>query len=86
MKPVLLALLAITASATVDITPAAARDYPFCLVGRDFAGFGDCKFDTFAQCQATASGRDASCSANPFPGYFDRPSANAQAGMKPRQR
>lgn len=84
MKPVLLALLALTASATLDIAPAAARDYPFCLVGRDFAGFGDCKFDTLAQCQASASGRQGTCAANPFPGYFDRLSKTAQANAKRR--
>lgn len=78
MKPVLLAFLALAASATIDIAPVAARDYPYCLVGRDFAGFGDCKFDTYAQCQASASGREATCAANPFPGYFDRLSNNTQ--------
>lgn len=84
MKPVLLAFLALATSATLDIAPAAARDYPYCLMGRDFAGFGDCKFDTLAQCQASASGREATCGANPFPGYFDRLSANAQATAKRR--
>lgn len=55
-----------------DATPAAARDYPFCLMGRDFAGYGDCQFETYAQCQASASGREAYCGANPFLGYYDR--------------
>jgi Protein of unknown function (DUF3551) len=27
---------------------------------------GDCSFDTYQQCQATASGRDNYCDANPF--------------------
>lgn len=80
MKPILLAALALAACVTVDIGAAAARDYPYCLVGRDFAGFGDCQFDTLAQCQASASGRQATCSANPFPGYFDRYSGNAKIG------
>lgn len=78
MKSALLAFLALAASTIIDIAPAAARDYPYCLVGRDFAGFGDCKFDTYAQCQASASGRQATCDANPFPGYFDRLSDNAR--------
>ena len=37
-------------------------------------GAGDCSFSSLAQCQATASGRDASCAANP---YF-----NAKADMQ----
>jgi hypothetical protein len=54
-------------------SPAAARDYPFCIRGCDFGGgVGDCSFSSYQQCQATASGRDAYCAANP---YF---SANAE--------
>jgi hypothetical protein len=56
-------------------TPASARDFPYCIKGCDFgAGAGDCSFSSLAQCQATASGRDASCAANP---YF-----NARAEMQ----
>ena len=55
--------------------PAAAREFPYCIKGCDFgAGAGDCSFSSLAQCQATASGRDASCAANP---YF-----NAKADMQ----
>ena len=55
--------------------PAAARELPYCIRGCDFgAGAGDCSFSSLAQCQATASGRDASCAANP---YF-----NAKADMQ----
>jgi hypothetical protein len=55
--------------------PAAAREFPYCIKGCDFgAGTGDCSFSSQAQCQATASGRDASCAANP---YF-----NAKADMQ----
>ena len=71
MRAALFAMLALGAMAAIDTTPAAARDYAFCLTGRDFAGFGDCKFDSYAQCQATASGRDAGCAANPFLGYYE---------------
>jgi hypothetical protein len=47
--------------------PAAAQDYPFCIKGCDFgAGRGDCSFTSYQQCQATASGRDATCNANPY--------------------
>ena len=55
--------------------PAAARELPYCIKGCDFgAGAGDCSFSSLAQCQATASGRDAYCAANP---YF-----NAKAEMQ----
>ena len=47
--------------------PAAARELPYCIKGCDFgAGAGDCSFSSLVQCQATASGRDASCAANPY--------------------
>ena len=50
-----------------DVTPAAARDYPFCIKGRDYDNpVGDCSFDNYRQCQATASGRIAYCDINPF--------------------
>lgn len=56
--------------------PAAARDYPFCIKGCDFGnGLGDCSFSTYQQCQASASGRQAYCDANP---YF-----NARAELQP---
>jgi hypothetical protein len=43
------------------------REFPYCIKGCDFdAGAGDCSFSSLAQCQATASGRDASCAANPY--------------------
>ena len=55
--------------------PAAAREFPYCIRGCDFgAGAGDCSFSSLAQCQASASGRDAYCGANP---YF-----NARAEMQ----
>lgn len=47
-------------------SPAAAREYPFCIKGCDVgAGRGDCSFSSYQQCQATAAGRVASCEANP---------------------
>jgi hypothetical protein len=55
--------------------PASARDLPYCIKGCDFGGgAGDCSFSSLAQCQATASGRDAYCATNP---YF-----NAKAEVK----
>ncbi len=75
MRRAWLALLAGGAVSAVVAMPASARDLPYCIKGCDFgAGAGDCSFSTLAQCQATASGRDASCAANP---YF-----NAKAEMQ----
>jgi hypothetical protein len=55
---------------------ATAGALPYCIKGCDFAGgAGDCSFSSLQQCQATASGRDATCAANP---YF-----NARAEMPP---
>ena len=70
------AWLALMAAGAVSVAmPAAAREFPYCIKGCDFsAGAGDCSFSSLAQCQATASGRDASCAANP---YF-----NAKADMQ----
>lgn len=42
-------------------SPAQARDYRYCL----YEHYGeDCSFDTYAQCQVSASGRDAYCDVN----------------------
>jgi hypothetical protein len=61
--------------------PAAARDYPFCIRGCDFGGGpGDCIFSNYQQCQAAASGREASCAANPYFSADARPPTD-----RPRQ-
>jgi hypothetical protein len=74
MRRAWLALLAAGAVSAVAM-PASAREFPYCIKGCDFnAGAGDCSFVSLAQCQATASGRDAYCAANP---YF-----NAEAEMQ----
>jgi Protein of unknown function (DUF3551) len=59
--------LAVMAACVVTVTPALARDYPYCIKGCDFgAGRGDCSFSSYQQCLATASGRDAYCAENPY--------------------
>ena len=78
MRILLFALMAFGTLTAIDTTPAAARDYPFCILGRDYDGLGDCSFDSYQQCMATASGRFAYCERNPFfRGYaddrYDRP-------------
>jgi hypothetical protein len=62
------AFLALTATLAVSgAMPAAAGGMAYCIKGCDFgAGAGDCSFSSLQQCQATASGRDATCAINPY--------------------
>jgi hypothetical protein len=46
--------------------PAAAGDYPWCVQGKEIGYPGDCSYSTYQQCQASASGRYASCGVNPL--------------------
>jgi hypothetical protein len=78
MRNALLALTAICAASFA--TPAAAGELAYCIKGCDFGGgAGDCSFSSLAQCQATASGRDATCAANP---YFKATTLNATAALQ----
>jgi hypothetical protein len=61
----ILALLAAGAAVTAGSGPAAAFDYPYCIQGRGWGVPGDCSYRTYAQCMATASGRDVYCNVNP---------------------
>ena len=82
MRKALWGLMACCAISTLSALPAAARDYPFCIKGCDFGGgAGDCSFSSYQQCLATASGRDATCAANP---YFSA-SAEMQLRMSKRK-
>jgi hypothetical protein len=78
MRKTVLALMVLSAACAIDAAPAVAAGMPFCIKGCDFGGgggAGDCSFSSYQQCLATASGRDATCAANP---YF-----NANAEMLP---
>ena len=62
MRTVFLALATSAAIFATGLTPAGAQNYPYCIQGDDFAGgAGECSFSSYAQCQATASGRTAHC-------------------------
>lgn len=70
MRP---ALFAIAALGVLVTGPAAAQaydpNYPVCLQlygGRLTAEYIDCSYTSIPQCQATASGRPATCTVNPF--------------------
>jgi hypothetical protein len=68
MRNATLAMLAAVAAAGATLAgaaPAAAYDYPWCLQGGRDAGPGDCSYQSYAQCQASASGLNAYCNVNP---------------------
>ena len=61
-------LLVVATSASIfatGLSPVAASEHRYCLEGDDYAGLSDCGFVSYQQCQATASGRMASCVSNP---------------------
>ena len=68
MKRAILILLAASGLAALGSAPAAAvgTRYPFCIQGDDEPALSNCTFTSYAQCQATASGRYLTCIANPF--------------------
>ena len=67
MRAAFSAFMICCAALASSTLPAAARDYPFCIKGCDYgAGRGECSFSSYQQCQATASGRDATCAENPY--------------------
>jgi hypothetical protein len=65
MKGILLALMAAGAVTAISSGPAAAKDYRYCLQSRGIGIPGDCSYNTYAQCRASASGRNADCNINP---------------------
>ena len=85
------ALVALTAAYAVLVAvPAAAGGtpsgaLPYCIKGCDFGGSaGDCSFSSYPQCQATASGRVATCAPNPY--FNARAEMPADQGRMSRRR
>jgi hypothetical protein len=77
------AILTVLAAGTATLAgsaPAAAYDYPWCVQGKDVGYPGDCSYTTYQQCQASASGRYASCGINPRFAFRAQP----QPPRKPR--
>ena len=62
------------------VTPVVASEYRYCLQGDDYAGAGDREFASYVQCEAAASGRTASCAANPNLAAANPYLANAVSG------
>jgi hypothetical protein len=68
MRRAILAVLTVTGLAAIGTAPAEAvgTRYPFCLQGDEYPGLSYCTFTSYEQCQATASGRQLQCIANPY--------------------
>jgi Protein of unknown function (DUF3551) len=68
MRHLVLALLAASGLAVVAAAPAQAvgTRFPFCIQGDIYPGLSYCTFTSYGQCQASASGRNLTCIANPF--------------------
>jgi hypothetical protein len=68
MRNLTLALLAAGGLAMINAAPAEAvgTRHPFCIRGDEFPGLSNCTFDSYEQCQATASGRFLYCMENPY--------------------
>ena len=73
MMLAMLALAAVGAGTTTGSAPAAAYDYPYCLQGRSVGIPGDCSYQSYAQCMATASGRALYCNINPRVAFGQMP-------------
>ena len=76
--PFAVSAFALGASTMLSSTPANAYGtrHAFCIQGDAYPGLSNCTFDTYAQCLASASGRNLSCIANPyFVGASDDPYA-----------
>ena len=67
-----LAVVSAVSATSQAASPAAAFDYPYCLQGKQTGIPGECAYTSYAQCMASASGRDAYCAINPRVA-FDRP-------------
>ncbi|MDB5547247.1 MAG: hypothetical protein JWP21_694 [Tardiphaga sp.] len=84
---VLSAAIAVAALSAISTTPAAARDYPYCAQGRGFGIPGDCSYETYEQCLASASGRNLACNINPRAAFGRQPRGGYGDGAYvPRQR
>ena len=68
MRNVILAVLSAGGLAMAGAAPAEAvgTRYPYCIQGNEIPALSQCTFTSYAQCQATASGRFLSCIENPY--------------------
>jgi len=78
MRHVVVSTMAVAALALFGAERANAygTNHAFCMQGDQYPGLSYCTFDSYEQCQATASGRNLSCLANP---YYNGPSDDPYA-------
>lgn len=62
---VMLTLSAAVLAGFATVTPAMARDYPWCAQGGEYDYPGECAYSSYEQCQASVSGRLLYCDRNP---------------------
>ncbi|MCL2713079.1 MAG: DUF3551 domain-containing protein [Alphaproteobacteria bacterium] len=55
----------VTTAATDPATAGGRGDYPWCAQGQGYGYPGECSYETYAQCQASVSGRMLGCGENP---------------------
>jgi hypothetical protein len=87
MRKTQLALLGLGATVLAGfatVTPAAARDYPWCAQGGGYDYPGDCTYSTFEQCQASVSGRLMACGTNPLVAYGQAPLPQSRSSRRAR--
>ena len=68
MRHLFIAALALSSAGLATLAssgPARANDSPWCVRSSSYDGAGDCMYQSYAQCQASASGRAAGCYVNP---------------------
>lgn len=78
----LFGLGAMALAGVATVTPAAARDYPWCAQGGEYDYPGECAYSTYEQCQASVSGRLLFCDRNPRFAYGQ----SSQREPQPRRR
>ena len=82
MISTLLVLGAIAAAA-----PARAQtydpSYPVCMHVYGIVTYWECAYTTMAQCNASASGRGAQCSPNPYLAYASTPGVRKSKRVRP---
>jgi hypothetical protein len=68
MRKILSVVMTVAAAGVASVAtaaPAAAQADAWCVQGRDMGIPGDCSYSSYAQCMASASGRNAYCNINP---------------------
>lgn len=64
-SPSALFILGFAAAGLLASSPAHAYNRRYCMIGNGYSAPGYCAYDTYAQCQASASGFAAYCNVNP---------------------